>query len=332
MFKLTEAEIMANWSASEPIRVSVCCITYKQEQYISQAIDSFLMQKTTFPFEIIIGEDCGGDDTRYILAKYQAQYPNIIKIITSENNVGANANLLRVINAAVGDFIAVCEGDDYWCSAEKLQIQYNLMVQHPDVTLSYHSAYVLTEDNQTLGYVKPNSKHRVDDVISTKGMFAPTASYVFKRNIINVLPSWFVEAPIGDYFIEIYSLKMGVGLYIDSPMCVYRTMANNSWSSKIHTDVTSYTNMRLEMIKYDKLTKLDFPNLADLIDARIALTYVVIVRWLILNEHNSEARFYLNKVSISDFNSVRDRIKCIIYKSLSRSPKLLKYLITKPYK
>src|ERR1700690_2758382 len=104
----------------EPL-VSVKMITYNHAPYITRAIEGVLQQKTTFPFELIIGEDCSTDGTREIVFAYQKKYPDIIRVITSDKNVGMNINGLRTIKAGKGKYIALCEGDDYWHNPEKLQ-------------------------------------------------------------------------------------------------------------------------------------------------------------------------------------------------------------------
>lgn len=111
--------------------VSVKMITYNHAPYISQAIEGVLMQKTNFPFELVIGEDCSTDGTREIVLDYQKRYSNIIRIITSEKNVGAKRNSLRAIKACRGKYIAFCEGDDYWHHPNKLQKQINYLEKNP---------------------------------------------------------------------------------------------------------------------------------------------------------------------------------------------------------
>ncbi|WP_176716404.1 MULTISPECIES: glycosyltransferase family 2 protein [Aeromonas] len=229
MFHLTEAEIMASWTVNEPIRVSVCCITYKQEKYIAQAIESFLVQKTTFPFEIVIGEDCGGDGTLAILTEFKEHYPNIIKIITSEHNVGANANLLRVFNFAKGDFIAVCEGDDYWCDVNKLQKQLDFAKKNK-CSLLVHPSRVLSNGYETEIRWPCQNNFEIDYILSAKGQYAPTSSYFFKREVVKSLPVWFKDAPVGDYYIEAFASKMEGCKCINEYMSVYRLSAENSWS------------------------------------------------------------------------------------------------------
>jgi glycosyltransferase involved in cell wall biosynthesis len=107
---------------TEPL-VSVLSITYNHASYISQALESFLAQETTVPFEIVVGEDCSTDGTREIVLDYAKHYPHLIRVVTSERNVGAIGNFVRTLESCRGKYIAICEGDDYWHHRGKLQIQ-----------------------------------------------------------------------------------------------------------------------------------------------------------------------------------------------------------------
>ena len=120
----------------EPL-VSVKMITYNHAPFIAQAIDGVLMQKTNFPFELVIGEDCSTDGTREIVFEYQKKYPDIIRIITSDNNVGGKKNSYRTRKACRGKYIAFCEGDDYWHHPQKLQKQADYMEGHPECGLAF---------------------------------------------------------------------------------------------------------------------------------------------------------------------------------------------------
>lgn len=243
MFTLTEAEIMAGWPENEPVCVSVCCITYKQEQYIAQAIDSFLMQKTTFPFEIIIGEDHGGDKTIDILLEYRKHYPNIIKIVLSDHNVGANRNLLRVFDMAKGKYIAVCEGDDFWICHEKLSRQFFLMEKYRSYDFLVSNALFASDNGElTKEFLVPIASGmplddgvcvvELDSVLSCHWQFAATASYFFRKSALSKLPFWFKDASIGDLYLEIYLGSSGI-LVEKSFTVAYRIATSNSWSSTI---------------------------------------------------------------------------------------------------
>lgn len=112
------------------ILLSIAVITYNHENYIRQALDSILMQKVNFQYEIIIGEDCSPDNTRIILLEYHEKYPNRFKLILRNKNVGATKNLYDVFMNCQGKYIALLEGDDFWTSPNKLQLQVDFLEEH----------------------------------------------------------------------------------------------------------------------------------------------------------------------------------------------------------
>ena len=97
--------------------VSICCITYNHAPYIRSALDGFLMQETDFAYEILIHDDASTDGTADIIREYTARYPDIIKpILREENQYSKGISNISIFNfpRARGEFIAMCEGDDYW--------------------------------------------------------------------------------------------------------------------------------------------------------------------------------------------------------------------------
>lgn len=145
MINLTEKEIMRDWGIcdfSKPM-VSVRCITYNHAKYISEALDSFLSQKTNFPFEVVIHDDCSTDGTTELIKDYAANFPNIIKpMLEKENLWHQKISFAKKLNAAChGKYIALCEGDDYWCDEQKLQKQFDFMESHPDYTICLANSY-----------------------------------------------------------------------------------------------------------------------------------------------------------------------------------------------
>lgn len=133
-------------SGKSNILVSIVCIAYNHEPYLRKALDGFLMQKTTFLFEIILAEDCSTDGTRAICEEYAAKYPDTIRYIWSEHNVGAVENEARAIRAAKGKYIALCEGDDYWTDPLKLHKQVDFMEAHPEYSVTFHRYKIYYED------------------------------------------------------------------------------------------------------------------------------------------------------------------------------------------
>jgi glycosyltransferase involved in cell wall biosynthesis len=117
--------------------VSTITATYNHRPYINQAIEGILQQKVDFPIELLIGEDCSTDGTREIVLEYQKKYPDLIRVITSEKNVGMPHNAFRTRKKARGKYIALCEGDDYWFHPEKLKWQIDILESNPDIGLVY---------------------------------------------------------------------------------------------------------------------------------------------------------------------------------------------------
>ena len=164
-------------------RATICCITYNHEEYIRDAIESFLMQKTHFPFEIIIHDDASTDKTAEIIKEYEIKYPDIIKpIYQTENQYskGKKASLFTFM-AARGKYIAFCEGDDYWIDPLKLQKQTELMEKYPDCYISFHPAIIRSFDetieNRMLGfYSEKTTIFPAEKVILGGGGFMHTGS------------------------------------------------------------------------------------------------------------------------------------------------------------
>lgn len=139
---------------------SVCIITYNHEKYISQAIESVLMQKTNFAWEIVIGEDCSQDFTAQILSKYKDKFPNQITLILQEKNVGAIRNAYEFsIPACRGKYIAFLEGDDYWTDEFKLQKQVDFLESNPDYGLVHGDVnhYYQESNSMIMAYNRTNS-------------------------------------------------------------------------------------------------------------------------------------------------------------------------------
>lgn len=133
MIDISEKEVMEGWDPKYPSPVvSVRCITYNHVNYISHALDSFLMQQTNFPFEILVHDDCSTDGTIEVLRTYEQRFPNILKVMYEEENQyskkgGLKKVLEQLDERCSGKYIAICEGDDYWISSQKLQLQYDAL-------------------------------------------------------------------------------------------------------------------------------------------------------------------------------------------------------------
>ena len=242
MQQRTEKEIMRNWKGDKGAPfVSICTITYNQEKYIAKTIESFLMQETTFPFEIIIHDDASIDSTREILLKYYDLYPKLIKLILQkENQYSQGKRVISFIFEKVkGKYLALCEGDDYWTDPLKLQYQFSLMEEYPDCHISFHPAFELIEGVKSekilSKYCDKNHVFDVSTIISGGGGFCPTASLMINASVTHNLPALFYNAPVGDYFLQVFSSINGGALYLNKAMSIYRKGHKNSWSAGVKT-------------------------------------------------------------------------------------------------
>ena len=130
--------------------VSVCMITYNHASFVREAIEGVLSQKTHFKFELIISDDVSSDNTREICESYQRDYPEIIRLVFREQNLGICKNFYQTLSLAKGQYVAVCEGDDYWTDPYKLQKQIDYLSVHPSAIMLYHNAVVDTDGRKSL--------------------------------------------------------------------------------------------------------------------------------------------------------------------------------------
>jgi len=248
--------------------VSIVCTTFNHEKYISQALDGFLSQVTNFPFEIIIHDDASTDETRSIIERYVEQYPLVIKPIFQEVNqysLGGFKPMVYAARRAKGHYLALCEGDDYWIDETKLQQQYDSLESQQNLDFCFHSAYQLKndvlEDKPDWVYAGRQLFQIKDILESATGTFAPTASYMIRRNVIDLLPEWFfARAPVGDFFLEMYAAKKGGAFYLDTPMSVYRTLSDGSWHINTYGNDDVFQKFLKAMLEAIALMEPDFPG------------------------------------------------------------------------
>lgn len=216
--------------------VSVHMLVYQHAGYIRQALDSVLIQKVNFRYEIVIGDDCSTDGTQDILKEYKKKYPDKIHLLLNKKNIGAIGNSKRVKKHCRGKYIAYLEGDDFWTDDTKLQIQVDFLEQNPEYAACYHGANVIGNDKK---HYKIYRMARYD-INSFEQYFStnpslPTASLVMKNIFLeNDYFHYYKTKFIGDKILHVLILKHGKIKYIDRTMCTYRFITNstNSYSSQ----------------------------------------------------------------------------------------------------
>ena len=216
--------------------VSVSCITYNNNKYIRECLDGFLMQKTTFPIEVIIHDDCSTDGTKEIIEEYAAKYPNIIfPMFQKENQYskGIKPNWEFNFPRCRGKYIAMCEGDDYWTDPYKLQKQVDFLEDNDDFSICFHNMKILNEcDPSTIEFTNSKNQESVSSILdlASKGNFIYMASVVYRKPKGN-FPEWLNNLPIGDYPLHLYNAQFGKIKFLDELMGVYRIHAGGIWGS-----------------------------------------------------------------------------------------------------
>lgn len=222
---------------AETVMASINCVTFNHVNYIRKALDSFLMQKTDFAFEILVHDDASTDGTSEIIREYEARYPGQVRpLIQKENQYSQGIdNISGAFNfpRARGKYIFMCDGDDYFLSPDKLQRQVDYMEAHPDCTLCIHSARIdLVGKALTESQMRPYRKSRVippEEIIDKSSGYA-MSSMAFPARLVKELPDYYVDCPVGDTPLQLLAAANGYGYYMDEPMSAYRVGVAGSWT------------------------------------------------------------------------------------------------------
>lgn len=221
-------------------KVSICCITYNHEQFISQALDSFLMQETDFPFEIVIGDDCSTDNTPRIIEQYRQKYPDIIRVLERKKNLGSEINFVKTIEACRGEYVALCEGDDFWTDPKKIQKQVEILNKELDCSIITTKYSIVNSygNKATEVNIFPELKENSELVIKKENIFSPyvfkTLTVMFRKRKLNNLI--FGEKKCGDVMLVADLLTNGFGIYLNSDTASYRIHDGGIYSMKNDLD------------------------------------------------------------------------------------------------
>ncbi|NRT70247.1 glycosyltransferase [Clostridium beijerinckii] len=255
--------------------VSINCITYNHERYIEDALKSFLMQETNFTFEILIHDDASTDGTVDIIKKYQKMYPEIIKPIFQKENQYSRGikRIMHTFNdkRAMGKYIALCEGDDYWTDTYKLQKQVEYMESNPSCSMCFHAAEIVDVNKNPIGNtIKPyvqNCISSIDDNIVIGGGLCPTASILYPKELVENMPEFFMDAHVGDYPLQMILASKGYVYYIDEIMSAYRTGDNGSWTNRMYfsenrkVNAINNNNNNINLLnEFNKFTNYKYSN------------------------------------------------------------------------
>ena len=223
------------------VKLTVYCLTYNHEKYIQQTLESFLKQRTKYNFKIIVHDDASTDNTQRIIKEYAEQYPEIIKaILQKENQFSKGINVVEqfILPEIEGDYIATCEGDDYWIDECKLEKQIDFLEMHNEYSACVHNSIfynMKTGEKKAFNSNITNAKDiKLADIIEGVNGVFHTSSVVYRKEIAfqkyDILKCM---KGVGDYPKAILMALNGKIRYFPQEMSLYRfASTNTSWTSK----------------------------------------------------------------------------------------------------
>ncbi len=215
------------------MRLSVCIITYNHEAFIEKAVASVLEQEVNFEYEVVIGEDCSTDSTASILKEIQKRNPGRLNLKYHKPNIGPIQNLFNTISACKGEYVAFLEGDDYWTSRNKLQLQVDFLDKNRRASCVFHRTRAFSADDLSLDYVVPSSDppafSSFDFLLQDSNPIA-LGSLVTRRACLSDIRTWLADIKLGDWPLCLMLASQGDLGFIPLEMSCYRVHPGGMWT------------------------------------------------------------------------------------------------------
>lgn len=225
------------------MKVSVRIITYNHAPFIAQAIESALMQRTNFDFEIVIGEDASNDGTREIVAEYAKKHPNKIRalfhdrknVIYYKGKPTGRWNFIETLKACKGEYIAMLDGDDFWTNPDKLQQQVDYLDAHPDCAICAHDVTNVYPDGKEIPWTNVPSTYSFSELLTLK-YYPPTSSIVYRNRVGMDFPDWFSRVMVGDFPLLLMIAEHSSIAHLPVNMAGYRHHSGGRWTGGFLAD------------------------------------------------------------------------------------------------
>lgn len=297
------------------ITVSVITTAYNHEKYIRQTIESIVSQETDFAFELLINDDCSQDATADIIKEFEDRYPDIVHpIYQKENQYSKGVNVPAMLaERARGEYIAFCEGDDYWCDNTKLQRQVDKLRDCREYAACVHQTIelnCLTGAKRSMSLKDCDCVIGFEDVIQGGNKAFQMSSLLLRKELVLDPELWeFLSiSRVGDYPLSIYLAIHGGIYYIDRAMSVYRAFSSgDSWTMYIKQHPEAAVRHNQEMIKLLEFTDSKTGHkYASIINERIKAH-----RYDMLKNQNSR-EIFANKEYAKLFGAESGYMKCLL--------------------
>jgi glycosyltransferase involved in cell wall biosynthesis len=216
------------------MKLSVVMITYNHGLYLKKAIESILNQITNFDFELIVSSDASPDNTDSVVESIINKHPkgNFIKYTSHQKNIGVMPNFYYALKQATGQYVALCEGDDYWTNENKLQIQVDFLEKNEKFAICYHAVSIDENNEIKHDTITKNTNKETTILDLAKGNFMHTCSVVYRNYLFAEFPNYFTQSPIGDYYLHMLNARFGNIYFFEENMANYRVHDSSYWSSK----------------------------------------------------------------------------------------------------
>lgn len=241
------------------LMISVAIVTYNHEQYIAQALDSVISQNFSWPYEIIVGDDCSTDRTREILNMYVEKY-NFIHVLPREQNMGVTRNFFDVLQHCSGQYIALLDGDDYWTDPDKLRKQVQYLTDHKNCAGVAHEYSMKDNVTGKDEYHRYKSGKYVISDLRWGRLPGQTSTLCFRNFLKDTIDNyniiWQASDIIGDRTLILLILLHGYIYCFDSNMSVYRLNSSaTSWSQHYKKSNNTLKSMQY-YIKLEQYVKV----------------------------------------------------------------------------
>lgn len=289
--------------ASTPKRISVIVLTFNHEKYIAECLDSIFSQTITSPVDIIVADDCSTDATVSKVKQYQSRYPNSITLLESISNSGHTRNYFRAWEKADGDYVAHCDGDDFWNSPEKLAEQLEFLEANPSFSGCSHKVRVLC-DSKYLDTCMPNADISVVNTIDLFSACFPHNSSVFFRNrLFNTFPDFFFSLTGHDWFISVMNSTKGPIKILEKPMSTWRVRSDGLWGGKTDEFHLEHNRFFLEQMKLYLQ-----PHFHRSISRNQAINFLQLAEIYLRQGNRDRAKLYLKQiVKVNDWSAISPR-------------------------
>jgi glycosyltransferase involved in cell wall biosynthesis len=308
--------------------VTIICTTYNHENYIRACLDGFIIQQTSFSFEIIVHDDASTDATAQIVKEYESKYPHLFNNIYQTENLyskkdGSVENV--IFSAPRGKYIAICEGDDYWTDPSKLQKQIDFLEKNDEFGLVHHEADYFFQKNGELvknhhqkNKINPSNDFVFEELLINNNIYTPTV--MFKKSLLKNFMDIDVNVRskflMGDYVMWLEFSKHCKFKYLPESMATYRVLENSaSKSTSYEKDMlflNSYYDIRHFFINRYTSKSISY----DIIEQyRLSASISCAIKY----HDNNDARFFASKLKLNNWRVLLKRI-------LVFSPTLFRYI------